>query len=131
MDIETLELILLMLLVGVALALGGFILLQQGKGADVGAAFGSGSSNTMFGSAGSTNFLTKATAWLAIGFFVICFALAFIAKERAGLASNVGVPQVEAGIPLEDTDAVPATGLEDEIPELGDDVVEESDIPDV
>ena len=58
---STVETILMSLLVLDAIALTVLVLLQQGKGADVGAAFGSGSSNTMFGSVGSTSFLTKAT----------------------------------------------------------------------
>ena len=66
---ENLETVLLMLLVADAIALTTLILLQQGKGADIGAAFGSGGSNTVFGSAGSASFLMKLTTWLAIGFF--------------------------------------------------------------
>ena len=58
---ETIETILLIFLVLGAVALGVLILMQQGKGADIGAAFGSGSSNTLFGSDGSGNFLTKIT----------------------------------------------------------------------
>ena len=69
---STIETVLMSLLVLDAIALTVLVLLQQGKGADVGAAFGSGSSNTMFGSAGSASVLTKLTAWLAIGFFAIC-----------------------------------------------------------
>ena len=80
---ETIETILLIFLVLGAVALGVLILMQQGKGADIGAAFGSGSSNTLFGSDGSGNFLTKITTWLAIVFFVISFALAYLAKEKA------------------------------------------------
>jgi len=90
----TIEAVLLSLMVLDALALTVLVLLQQGKGADVGAAFGSGSSNTMFGGVGSTSFLTRATAWLAIGFFIIAFALAYIAKQRAGEAGNLGIPTV-------------------------------------
>ncbi len=96
MDLET---ILLILLVLDAVALGGLVLLQQGRGADVGAAFGAGSANTMFGSAGSTSFLTKMTVWLAIGFFVISFGLAYFAKERAERLQELGVPTIEE--PLE------------------------------
>ena len=91
---STIEAVLLSLLVLDALALTVLVLLQQGKGADVGAAFGSGSSNTMFGSAGSASFLTKATAWLAIGFFVIAFGLAYTAKQRADQAGTLGIPTV-------------------------------------
>ncbi len=81
---NTVETILLILLVLDAVALVVLVLIQQGRGADIGAAFGSGSANTLFGSAGSASFLTKTTAWLAIGFFVISFGLAYTAKERAG-----------------------------------------------
>ena len=52
-------------------------MIQQGKGADVGAAFGSGSSNTVFGSSGGATAMTRLTTWLAIGFFVIAFGLAY------------------------------------------------------
>ncbi len=97
MDFET---ILLVLLVLDAVALGGLVLLQQGRGADVGAAFGAGASNTMFGSGGSTSFLTKMTVWLAIGFFVISFGLAYFAKERAERMQELGVPAIEE--PLEE-----------------------------
>jgi preprotein translocase subunit SecG len=96
----TFETILLMLLVVDAIALAALVLLQQGRGADVGAAFGSGSSNTMFGSAGSASFLTKLTVWLAIGFFLISFGLAYTAKERAASIDEVGVPSVA---PAEET----------------------------
>ena len=64
-----------------AVALAVLVLLQQGKGADIGAAFGSGSANTLFGAQGSTSFITTATAWLAIGFFFIAFGLAYAARD--------------------------------------------------
>lgn len=96
MNIATVESILMVLLVADALALAGLVLMQHGKGADVGAAFGSGSANTMFGSAGAASFLTKATAWLAIGFFLISFGLAYTAKARTAELDSVGVPQAPA-----------------------------------
>lgn len=87
----------------VAVALIALILVQHGKGADVGAAFGSGASNTMFGSVGTTPFLVKITAILAFVFFVTCATLTFLAskqiKDSAILAapitmpSNIPVPQ--------------------------------------
>ncbi len=89
---STIETVLLSLLILDAIALTVLVLLQQGKGADVGAAFGAGASNTMFGSLGAASFLTKATAWLAIGFFAIAFSLAYFAKERAGAVDSVGIP---------------------------------------
>ena len=91
---STLETVLLTLLSLDAIALTALVLLQQGKGADVGAAFGSGSSNTIFGASGSAPFLTKLTTWLAILFFAITFGLAYIAKERVLEGSSQGIPQV-------------------------------------
>ncbi|HAN27743.1 MAG TPA: preprotein translocase subunit SecG, partial [Haliea salexigens] len=58
------EQIILIVHLLIALAIIGLIMLQQGKGADVGASFGAGASQTLFGSAGSSNVLTKSTAWL-------------------------------------------------------------------
>ena len=91
---STIETVLLSLLVVDAIALTVLVLLQQGKGADVGAAFGSGSSGTMFGGAGGASFLTKATAWLAIAFFVIAFSLAYMAKQRSEAVNTLGIPTV-------------------------------------
>ena len=107
---STVETVLLSLLVLDAIALTVLVLLQQGKGADVGAAFGSGSANTMFGSVGSTSFLTKATAWLAIAFFAIAFGLAYIAKHRADEAGTLGIPTVTAPV-----DAEQLTGAEESV----------------
>jgi preprotein translocase subunit SecG len=101
---STLETVLLMLLVADAVALAALVLLQQGRGADVGAAFGSGSASTMFGSAGSASFLTRLTVWLAIGFFLISFGLAYTAKERAAAVDRLGIPLLE----VPDSPAPPA-----------------------
>ena len=94
---STLETVLLSLLVVDAVALIVLILVQQGKGADVGAAFGSGSSNTVLGSAGGGNLMTRITTWLAIAFFLIAFGLAYTAKERAAQANSLGIPQAIEG----------------------------------
>ena len=61
----------------VALCIIGLVLLQHGKGADVGAAFGSGSSGSLFGATGSANFLSRTTAVLAVVFFLTTFVLAY------------------------------------------------------
>jgi preprotein translocase subunit SecG len=92
---STLETVLLGLLVADAIALAVLVLLQHGKGADVGAAFGSGGANTVFGSGGSASFLTRLTVWLAIGFFLVSFGLAYTAKERAAALDTLGIPQVQ------------------------------------
>ena len=117
MGLETLQTVLIAVLVLNGLALGGLIMLQQGRGADVGAAFGSGAANTVFGSQGSGSFLTKLTTWLAISFFAITFGLAYLAKERAQSLGNVGLPEV-IQVPLEA-----------EIPGLGAGEPVDSDIP--
>ncbi|NOX50623.1 MAG: preprotein translocase subunit SecG [Gammaproteobacteria bacterium] len=106
---STIEIVLLALLVTDALVLTILVLMQQGKGADVGAAFGSGSSSTMFGSVGSGSFLTSATSWLAVAFFVIAFALAYIAKEKAGTVSDLGIPQIEQQVPSSELTDIPGT----------------------
>ena len=135
---STLELVLLMLLVVDAIALAALVLLQQGRGADVGAAFGAGASNTMFGSGGSASFLTKLTVWLAIGFFAISFGLAWTAKERAANMSTIGIPQVEAPAiepapEATEVEDVPVVDLPDEASEQLTEQAEsvDSDIPDV
>ena len=87
------EKVFLVLLVLDALALIGLVLLQQGKGADVGAAFGSGSSGTVFGSSGGANFLTRLTTFFAVLFFVLSFSLAYLAKERTH--SSETLPMIE------------------------------------
>jgi preprotein translocase subunit SecG len=76
------ETLLLGLHVLVAAALIGFVLLQHGKGADMGAAFGSGSSGSLFGAAGSANFLSRTTAILATIFFMSSLALTYLASNR-------------------------------------------------
>ncbi|MAT84366.1 MAG: preprotein translocase subunit SecG [Gammaproteobacteria bacterium] len=114
MDLATLETVLLVLLVADAIALGGLVLMQHGKGADVGAAFGSGGANTVFGSAGSASFLTKLTVWLAIGFFLISFGLAYTASHRAEAMDQLGIPQVDAPAPASETaPAAAADGVEE------------------
>ena len=72
----------------------GAILLQSGKGAEIGAAFG-GSSQTIFGSRGAATFLSKMTVGAAIIFMVTSLSLAFLSKERAGEASLLKTPKVE------------------------------------
>lgn len=87
----------IVLIAHVLLAIGiiAFVLLQQGKGAEAGASFGGGASQTVFGSSGSTSFLAKVTAVLAAGIFVTSFALAVFAKEKAGAVVDAGVPAAE------------------------------------
>jgi preprotein translocase subunit SecG len=75
-----------------AIAVVVLVLLQQGKGADAGASFGGGASSTVFGSQGTTTFLSRVTAILAAGFFMTSLGLAFFAKEKADALTQVGLP---------------------------------------
>jgi len=104
--------ILLGLFLVIALALVGIILLQQGKGADLGASFGAGSSNTVFGAAGSGNFLTKATWLLSLTSLVILLVLGYLASHRDPAAT--AVEDVFAAAPAEvPLTALPATPVSD------------------
>ena len=79
-----------------ALAIIGLIMLQQGKGADMGASFGAGASQTLFGSDGSGNVLTRATGWLVTLFFATSFGLALLANQ-----ASVEVDELGLDIPVE------------------------------
>nr|BBD50116.1 preprotein translocase subunit SecG [Haliea sp. ETY-M] len=82
MDIAVIQQVILVAHLLLALAITGLIMLQQGKGAEMGASFGAGASQTLFGSSGSGNVLTRATAWLVALFFATSFGLAILAKQR-------------------------------------------------
>ena len=88
------EIAILVLHITAALGIVGLVLIQHGKGADVGAAFGSGSAGSVFGSAGSSNFLSRATAILALVFFLTSLALTYFSarKPDAGGVMNQPVP---------------------------------------
>lgn len=92
---DWLETLVVVVHVVIAVALVGLVLIQQGKGADAGAAFGGGASQTVFGSQGSGSFLTRMTTFLAIVFFVTSFSLAVFAKQRAEVAGEAGIPVVQ------------------------------------
>ena len=89
--------VLIIVYLVVALMLIGFVLIQQGKGADMGASFGGGGSNTVFGSSGSGNFLTRTTAILATLFFVISliFGNQTADKEKGDDFQNIDIPVLE------------------------------------
>jgi preprotein translocase subunit SecG len=75
-----------------AIGVVALVLLQQGKGADAGASFGAGASATVFGSQGSSTFLSRVTAIMATAFFLTSLGLAFFAKERSDGMAQVGLP---------------------------------------
>lgn len=97
------------LVVHVFLAIGviGLVLIQHGKGAEAGAAFGAGASATVFGSKGSGSFLTRLTTMFALAFFCTSMLLFFLASQRSG-SSNSGIGSV-----IDDVD-VPTQQIESE-----------------
>ncbi len=70
----------------------GLVLLQHGKGADMGAAFGSGASGSLFGVSGASNFMSKATAGCVTIFFITSLTLAYMSSHHVGRSSVVSVP---------------------------------------
>ena len=85
--------LILMVHVLVALALIGLVLIQHGKGADIGASFGSGASNTVFGSQGTGSFLFKLTGGLAMTFFVTSLTLSWLVSVHYQKAEQQAIPQ--------------------------------------
>ena len=108
-----------------AIAIVGLVLLQQGKGADAGASFGAGASQTVFGASGSCNFLVRATTIAAVVFFVTSLTLAIFAKNQAGTGTTTGLPIVNQEI-LEET-----TSSQSDLPTLidGDETPTQTDLP--
>ncbi|WP_323012511.1 preprotein translocase subunit SecG [Castellaniella sp.] len=90
------------------------VLLQQGKGADMGAAFGSGSAGSVFGSAGAANFLSRATKWAAVLFFAATLGLAWVSHHPSGAPLESGIMQ---GFMSSEEAPVPPTGSA--VPNLG------------
>ncbi|MCW8194688.1 preprotein translocase subunit SecG [Proteobacteria bacterium 005FR1] len=88
------ETIVIVVHVLASIAIIGLILLQQGKGAEMGASFGAGASNTLFGSQGGGSFFSRMTAFIAVVFFATSFALAVIAKEKSQVG-DIGIPRVQ------------------------------------
>lgn len=115
--------LLLVVHVLIALVIVGLILIQQGKGADMGASFGSGASQTVFGASGSGNFFSRFTGLLVAVFFITSFALAMSARNQ-----SVVVVGEEGLVPaVEQSDDVPV--LENAIPSADQDVPNVEDIP--
>jgi preprotein translocase subunit SecG len=89
-----------------ALAIIGLVLLQHGKGADMGAAFGSGASGSLFGASGSSNFMSKSTAVAAAIFFAATLGLSSIATQRPSAGGGV-MDRVTAPVPAKGSAAIP------------------------
>jgi len=90
-----------------ALVMIGLVLIQHGKGADMGASFGSGASGSLFGATGSANFLSRSTAVCAAVFFVCTLGLAYTAFDRSGPTSGSVLDRPSSAAPAA---SLPATG---------------------
>lgn len=101
------EALVLVVHVLAAVAIIGLVLIQQGKGADAGASFGGGASQTVFGSQGGGSFFGKLTAVFALVFFLTSFGLAFFASEQAKTV-NGGLDFVPSASQVEETVEMPA-----------------------
>ena len=99
------ETLILVLHVAAALCVIGLVLLQHGKGADMGAAFGSGSAGSLFGSSGSANFLSRTTAVIAAVFFLTSLGLTYVASHKA---RPEGVMSTHEEAPVDPAKAIPA-----------------------
>ena len=94
------------------------VLMQRGKGADAGAAFGAGASGTVFGARGSSSFFSRATAVCATAFFISSLALAYLSSQSSSAPESL----------LEDTPAAEVVTEAEELPAFGDETPE-SDLP--
>ncbi len=91
-----------------ALTMIGLVLIQHGKGADMGASFGSGASGSLFGATGSANFLSRATAACATLFFVCTLALTFLGSNTSMRSGSRGGSVLDSAAPAA---SVPALGM--------------------
>jgi preprotein translocase subunit SecG len=114
----------LVLVVHVLASVGviGLVLLQHGKGADMGAAFGSGASGSLFGVSGSSNFMSRATAIFIAIFFATSLALAYFSSHRDGGSSVIMLPDAvapvddAAGSAVQPTETQPAEPSARDVP---------------
>jgi preprotein translocase subunit SecG len=110
-----------------AIGLVGLVLMQHGKGADAGAAFGSGASATVFGASGSANFLSRATAVLATLFFITSLWLAYYAMQATETESLMDGAVQPAAIDMPEPTEQP--GADTELPLVPESVSDDSDMP--
>ena len=121
--------ILVMVHLGIAIALVAMVLMQQGKGADMGAAFGSGASQTVFGAQGSGTFLTRTTAVLATVFFLTSLTLAYFSGQANTSSSVVDSTEAAPMQMVEPETDVPMVPDAPEVPAVPADVPAVPDVP--
>jgi preprotein translocase subunit SecG len=95
------EIVILVFHIIAALSIVGLVLLQHGKGADVGAAFGSGASGSVFGATGSANFLSRATAILALVFFLTSLGLSYFSSRKPDAGGVMSQPVPAQSLPAQ------------------------------
>ena len=108
----------------IALGIIGLVLLQHGKGADMGSGFGGGASGSLFGATGSANFLSRTTAVLATVFFLSSLGLAYLATNKPADSGGVmdavqekpAAPRAPSDVPTPQTPAAPAGSSEKKVP---------------
>ncbi len=107
-----------------AVGIVGLVLVQHGKGADMGATFGSGASGSLFGAAGSANFLSRTTAVLAVVFFLTSLSLAYFASNAPKTTGSVMEDAVKSA-----PATVTAPAAEEAVPATADSASKAKDIP--
>ena len=114
---DTIQKIVLITHTLIALAIIALVLLQRGKGADAGAAFGAGASGTVFGARGSASFFSRATAVLATAFFASSLTLAYLSSQRSEAPESLleGAPVIETEAAVEETVPEPAGELDEPV----------------
>lgn len=113
------ETVILLIHIVVAAAMIALVLLQHGKGADMGAAFGSGASGSLFGATGSANFLSRATAILATIFFLTSLGLTYLSSDKAsyqGVMVNQPAPTQAPSAPASPAAPVDPASKAQEVP---------------
>jgi len=120
------ETVLVVIHLFLAIGLVGLVLIQHGKGADMGAAFGSGASASVFGSAGAGNFLSRATGILAALFFLTSLALAYFAMQTGERESVMDATEAPAAV-----EQVEAPAADTEVPVVPEAVAPASDVPSI
>lgn len=105
------EMLLVVYLI-VAIILIGFVLIQQGKGAGMGASFGSGASNTVFGASGAGNFMTRTTAILAVLFFILSLVLGNLSTNKVSVNEEYSDLTIQAPV-----ETIQEVDTSDKIPE--------------
>jgi len=109
----------------IAIGIIALVLLQRGKGADAGAAFGAGASGTVFGSRGSGSFFSRATAVLATAFFATSLTLAYLSPQHISQDESLIDPAIAVEEPVEAIDEAVDEAIDDNVPAL-DDVLDDA-----